>query len=81
MAVVFFDIGKAFYNTSHLDFICKLSKLKLVVGRIELIGSFLSERKLRVSVERELSTPKKYTQERAPQGFVLPPTFHIHICA
>jgi hypothetical protein len=37
----------------------KLSKLQLSVSLIKLIGSYLSQRKFRVSVEGELSTPRK----------------------
>jgi hypothetical protein len=58
MAVVFLDIGKTFYITYYLDLLCKLSKLKLLIGLIELTGFFLSERKLRISVEREFPTSK-----------------------
>jgi hypothetical protein len=42
---------------------------------IKLISSFLSQRKFRVSVEGELSTPR-YMEAGVPQGPVLSPTLY-----
>jgi hypothetical protein len=42
---VFLDIEKAFDTTRHLDFLYKLSKLKIFISLIKLITSFLSHRK------------------------------------
>jgi hypothetical protein len=70
-AAVFLDIEKAFYSTWHPGLLYKLTKLKFSSSLIKLIGSFLSERKFRVSVEGELST-----QAGVPQGSVLSPTLY-----
>jgi hypothetical protein len=42
---------------------------------VKLIGSFLSQRKVRVSVEREMSTPREL-RAGVPQGSVLSPTLY-----
>jgi hypothetical protein len=55
-AAVFFDIEKAFDTTWHSGLLYKLSKLGFSTNVIKLIGSFLSQRKFRVSVEGEMST-------------------------
>jgi hypothetical protein len=57
----------------------KLSKLEFSNSLTKLIGSFLSERKFRVSVEGEMSTPREM-QAGVPQGSVLSPTlFNLYI--
>jgi hypothetical protein len=56
---VFLDIEKAFYTTWHPGLLYKLSELKLSASLIKLIASFLSNRKFNVSVEGELSSPRK----------------------
>jgi hypothetical protein len=71
-AAVFLDIEKAFDTTWHPGLLNKLSNLKFSAGLIKLISSFLSQRKLRVSVEGENSTPR-YMQEGVPQGSFLSP--------
>jgi hypothetical protein len=53
-AAVFLDIEKAFDTT----WLYKLSKLQFPTSLIKLISSFLSQRKFRVSVEGEISTPR-----------------------
>jgi hypothetical protein len=50
-------------------------KLQFSTSLIKLIGSFLSQRKFRVSVEDEMSTPR-YMQAGVPQGSVLSPTLY-----
>jgi hypothetical protein len=41
---------------------------------VKVVGYFLSQRKFRVSVEGEKSTPRDIlVQAGVPQGFVLPP--------
>jgi hypothetical protein len=60
-AAVFLDIEKAFDTTWHSGLLYKL------------IGSFLSQRKFRVSVEGEMSTPREM-QAGVPQISVLSPT-------
>jgi hypothetical protein len=42
----------------------------------QLIGSFLSEREFRVSVEGEMSTPREM-QAGVPQGSILSPTLYV----
>jgi hypothetical protein len=53
----FLDIEKAFVTTWHPGFLYKLSKLHFSTSLIKLISSFLSNRKFRVLVESEMSTP------------------------
>jgi hypothetical protein len=69
-AAVFLDIEKAFGTTWHPGVLCKLSKLQFLTSLIKRIGSFLSQRKFRVLVEGEMSTPR-YMQAEVPQGSVL----------
>jgi hypothetical protein len=52
-----------------------MSKFKFFTSLIQLIGSFLSERKFRVSVEDKMSTPREM-QAGVPQGSVLSPTLY-----
>jgi hypothetical protein len=49
-------------------------QIGILTSLIELIGSFLSPRKFRVSVEGEMSTPR-VMQAGVPQGSALYPTF------
>jgi hypothetical protein len=72
---VFLDIEKVFDTTWHPGLLYKLSKLNFPIKLIKLISSFLSERKFRVSVEGEMSTPR-YMQAGVPQGSVLSPTLY-----
>jgi hypothetical protein len=58
-AAVFLDIEKAFDITWHPGLLYKLSKLEFPTSLIKLISSFLSQRKFRVSVEDEMSTPSQ----------------------
>jgi retron-type reverse transcriptase len=74
-AVVFLDIEKAFDTTWQLGLLYKLSKLQFSTSLIKLTGSFLSQRKFRVSVEGEMSTPR-YMQAGVPQGSVLSPILY-----
>jgi hypothetical protein len=78
-AAVFLDIEKAFDTTWHSGLLYKLSKLEFSNCLTKLIGSFLSKRKFRVSVESEMSTPREM-QAGVPQGSVLFPTlFNLYI--
>ncbi|PNF35683.1 hypothetical protein B7P43_G17443 [Cryptotermes secundus] len=78
-AAVFLDIEKAFDTTWHSGLLFKLSKLEFPNSLTKLIGSFLSKRKFRVSVEGEMSTPREM-QAGVPQGSVLSPTlFNMYI--
>jgi hypothetical protein len=71
-AAVFLGIGKAFDITWHSGLLYKLSKLEFSTSFIKLVGSFLSQRKFRVSVEGEMSAPR-VMQAGVPQGSVLSP--------
>jgi hypothetical protein len=78
-AAMFLDIEKPFDTTWHHGLLYKLSKLEFSANVIKLLGSFLSQRKFRVSVEGEMSTPKEM-QAGVPQGSVLSPTlFNLYI--
>jgi hypothetical protein len=74
-AAVFLDIEKAFDTTWQPGLLCTLSKLQFSTRFIKLVGSFLSQRKFRVSGEGEMSTPR-YMQAGVPQGSVLSPTLY-----
>jgi hypothetical protein len=69
-AAVFLDIEKAVDTTWHSGLLDMMSKFEFSTSLIPLISSFLSERKFRVSVESEMSTPKQM-QAGVPQGPVL----------
>jgi hypothetical protein len=62
MAAVFLDIEKSFDSTWHPGSLYKLHKLKCSTNLIELVSSFLSERKFAFSFEGKMFTPKKYKQ-------------------
>jgi hypothetical protein len=74
-AAVFLDIEKALDTTLHSGLLYKMSKFEFSTRLIQLISSFLSEIKFRVSVEGEMSTPRKM-QAGVPQGSVLSPTLY-----
>jgi hypothetical protein len=74
-AAVFLNIEKAFDTTWQPGLLYKLSKLQFSTSLINLIGSFLSQRKFRASVEGEMSTPR-YMQAGVPQGSVLSLTLY-----
>jgi hypothetical protein len=74
-AAVFLDIEKAFDTLRHPGLLCMLSTMEFSTNLIKLISSFLSQRKFRVSVEGEMSTPRHIKAE-VPQGSVLSPTLH-----
>jgi hypothetical protein len=70
-AAEFLDIETSF-DIWQLGLIYKLSGLKFSISLIKLINSFLSQRKYRISVEGEISTPRD-TRAGVPQGSVLSP--------
>jgi hypothetical protein len=79
-AAVFLDIEKAFDTTWQPGLLYKLSNLQFSTSFIKHIGLFLSQRKFRVSVEGEMSTPRSM-QAGVPQGSVLsltPYNFYIN---
>jgi hypothetical protein len=69
-AAVFLDIEKAFATTWQPGLLYKLSKLQFSTSFIKHIGSFISQRKFRVTEEGEMSTPR-YMQAGVSQGSVL----------
>jgi hypothetical protein len=69
-AAAFLDIEKAFDTTWHSGLLYKLFKLKIFTSLSKLIGSFLSQRRFRVSVESDMSTPM-VEKAGVPQGSVL----------
>jgi hypothetical protein len=69
---------KASDTTWHPGLLYKLSELKFSASLIKLIASFLSNRKFKVSVEGELSLPRKIVAG-VPQGSVLAPVLYINI--
>jgi hypothetical protein len=75
MAVIFLNIKKAFHTIWHPGLIYKLSKSEFLISLIKLISSFLSQRKFRVSVEGEISTPRE-TKSGVTQGSILSPTLY-----
>jgi hypothetical protein len=58
-AAVFLDIEKAFDTTWHSGLLYKLTELQFPINLIKLIASFLTNRKFKVSVEGEISSPRK----------------------
>jgi hypothetical protein len=74
-AAVFLDFEKASDTTLHIRLLYKLSKLEFLDNLIKLISSFLPQRKFRVSVEGEMSSPR-CMEAGVPQGSVLSPTLY-----
>jgi len=74
-AVVLLDIGKAFDFTWRPGLLYKVSKLHFSASLIKLIRSFLSNRKFRVMVQGEMTTPRDI-QAGMPQGSVLAPLLY-----
>jgi hypothetical protein len=73
-ADVFLDIEKAFDTTWHPGLICELSKLGFSTSLIRLISSFLSQRKFRISVEYDMSTPREMKTGGATRFWPVPNT-------
>jgi hypothetical protein len=69
------DIEKAFETSRHPGLLHKFSTMEFSTNIIKLIGSFLSQRKFRVSVEGEMSTPRDI-KAGVPQGSALSPTVY-----
>jgi retron-type reverse transcriptase len=72
-AGVFLDIEKAFNTTWHHGLLYKLYKVEFSTSEIKVFSPLFSERKFRVSVEGEMSTPR-HMQVGVPQGSILSPT-------
>jgi hypothetical protein len=74
-AAIFLDTEKAFDTTWHTGLLYKSGKMEFSINLIKLISSILSQRKFRVSVEGELSTPR-YMEAGVRQGSALSPTIY-----
>jgi hypothetical protein len=74
-AALFLDIEESFFIIWHHGLLYKLSEIKFSISLIKLICSVLSQRKYRVSVEGEISTPRDI-QTGVSQGSVLSPTLY-----
>jgi hypothetical protein len=69
-AAVFLDIEKTFDATWNPGLLHKQSELEFSTSLIKLIASFLTDRKFKVFIEGEFSTPRKIAAG-VPQGSVL----------
>jgi hypothetical protein len=74
-AAVIFDIEKAFATTWHSGPLSKLSELQFSVSIVKLITPFLTNRNLKISVEGELSPPRKIAAG-VTQGSILAPALY-----
>jgi hypothetical protein len=68
-AAVFLDSEKAFGTTQQPGLLYKLSKLQFSTSFNQLIGSFLLQRKFRVSVEGKMFMPAKIHASRGATRF------------
>jgi hypothetical protein len=71
-AEVFVDFEKASDTTWHPGFLYKLSKLQFSASKIKLISSFFADKKFRISIESEMSTPQDYKQGGATRFHPVP---------
>jgi hypothetical protein len=78
-AAVFLDIEKAFERTCHPGLLYKLSELELSTILIKLIGSFLTDRKLKFFVEGEFSTPRKLAAGVLQSSVLAPILYSLYI--
>jgi hypothetical protein len=74
-AAVFLDIEKALDKTWHSGLLYKISEMLFSISLIKLIPSFLANRKFTISVEGELSSPRKIAAG-VLQGSVLAPVLY-----
>jgi hypothetical protein len=74
-AAVVLDIEKAFNTTWHSGLLNKLTELEFLTSLINIIASFLTDRKCEVLVEGKFSTPRKIVTEDS-QGSVLALTLY-----
>jgi hypothetical protein len=69
------DIEKAFDTTWHPGILYKLSEFEFSSSLIKVIASFLTNRKFKVLVEGEVSTPREIAPG-VPQGSILAPILY-----
>jgi hypothetical protein len=72
---VLLDIEKAFDTTRPCGLLYKLSELEFSTYLIKLLASFLTDRKIKVFIEGDFSTPRKIVAS-VSQGSVLAPTLY-----
>jgi hypothetical protein len=70
-AAVFLNIEQTFDTTWQPGLLYKISKLHFSTSLVKPIRSFLSKRKFKVSVEADMSTPRKI-QEGATMHHPVP---------
>jgi hypothetical protein len=75
MAAVFLDIEKAVITISHSGLLYKLSELEFSTSLIQLIASFLTYRKFKVSRDGKFSTPREIGAG-VPQGSIHAPVLY-----
>jgi hypothetical protein len=75
MAAVSFDIEEAFDTTWHSGLVYKLSELEILTSLIKLIASLLTDRKFKIFVESEISTPRKIAAG-VPRGSEISPLLY-----
>jgi hypothetical protein len=76
-AAVFLDSEKGSDTTWHPGLLYKLSELQFPISLIKLIASFLTKRKFKVSVEGELSSPRKVVAG-VPKVSILAPYYTVY---
>lgn len=74
-AAVFLDVEKAFDKVWHAGLLYKLRINRVNDNIIEIINSYLKDRKFRVKIEDDTSTPKTIAAG-VPQGSILGPTLY-----
>jgi hypothetical protein len=78
-AAVFLDTEKAFDTTWHLGLLHKLYTLQFSTNLVKLIGCFLFQRKLGVSVEGGISAPRNIQAEVTQVPLLSPTLYSLYI--
>jgi hypothetical protein len=76
---LFLDIKKAFDTAWHPGFSYKLSQFQFSASISRLISPFLSDRKFRVSVEAEMSTPQEIQAGILRCSILSPTLYNLYI--